>query len=200
MILYIYLHKHYIYYDSYEHISTKNELQVVYKYDNEIKALVLVDFNSSIEYLGKIIAEQIERVPYFSQLNGLKAINMYKQGQDKIVPSYSLIKDYFQNGDTIFFDLTTQEYWLKCKFIITTSLNNYKTTVSLDIKVPISLKIKKLKMMLIQFSIIFFCENIEQINDFHFSINKVMIKLISNLKNNSYVNFYMDNRVFENCK
>ncbi len=161
----------------------------------------MVDFNSSIEYLGKIIAEQIERVPYFSQLNGLKAVNMYKQGQERnIVPSYSLIKDYFQNGDTIIFDLTTQEYWIKCKFIITTSLNSYKTNVNLDIKVPFNLKIKKLKMMLIQFGIIFFCENIEQINDFHFAVNKAMIKLTSNLKNTQYSNFYMDNRVFENSK
>jgi hypothetical protein len=125
---------------------------------------------------------------------------MYKQSDKSIVPSYSIIKDYFQHGDTIVFDLTTQEYWLKCKFTITTSLNSYKTTVSLDVKVPIYLKIKKLKMMLIQFGIIFFCENIEQINEFHFAVNKVMIKLTSNLKSSSFNNLYMDNRVFENCK
>ena len=89
------------------------------------------------------------------------------------------------------------EYWLKCKFVITTSLNKSKTTLTLSIKIPLSLKLRKLRLMLIQFCIIFFCENIEQINDFHFALNKTRIKLVANLLENKFHDTYLEDKQYD---
>lgn len=161
----------------------------------------MIDFNSSIDYLGKVIAEQIDNIPCFSQLKGLKAVNIQKFGQEKytFIPNDDLVKYNFHNGDSLMFDLITQEYWLICNFIITTDLNKAKTSLQCQIKIPINLRIKKLRLMLIQFCIIFFCENIEQINEFHFALNKTRIKLTDNVLKETYKDRYLEDRIFENC-
>lgn len=178
----------------------KNELQAVYINDSTVKTSFFIDFNSTIDYLGRLIAENLDALECFQHLKGLKAVNMCNHSKDLCLHNNCIINDYFKNNDTVYFDLITMEYWIKCKMYITTNINKNKTVISLDIKVPLNLSVKRLKFKLIKFLLFFFCENVEQVNSFHFALNKATIKLISGLKDKLFSNKYLDDLMFKNSK
>ena len=117
------------------------------------------------------IADYMEHFPVYSNLEGLKAINIMKRtekGNVNIpIDTGGEVKDYLENGNVIYCDLKTDEYW------INTSLNMFsnqkKLSISLDIKNRLEMPMKKLKMLLIKTGLNFwidFCKN--KIDEFHY--------------------------------
>lgn len=113
----------------------------------------------------------MEHFPMYSNLEGLKAINITKRSDKGIVniptDTSGEIKDYLENGNILYCDLKTDEYWIK------TSLNLFsnqkKLSISLDIKNKLNLPMKKLKMLLIKTSLNFWIDFCKNNNDeFHY--------------------------------
>jgi len=107
----------------------------------------------------------------YSNLEGLKATNIFKKtekGNVSIpIETGGEVKDYLENGNVLYCDLKTDEYWIK------TSLNMFsnqmKLSISLDIKKRLEMPMKKLKLLLIKTGLNFwidFCKN--KNNDFHY--------------------------------
>ncbi len=88
----------------------------------------------------------------YSNLEGLKATNIFKKtekGNVSIpIETGGEVKDYLENGNVLYCDLKTDEYWIK------TSLNMFsnqmKLSISLDIKKRLEMPMKKLKLLLIK--------------------------------------------------
>lgn len=170
---------------------------MIYGNNNDIKVLVLIDFCCSVDYLGKVIAEQLEVKFVFYQLKGLKAVNIHKTGLPP-APVDSILSECFEHGNTLYFDLITQEYWIKTKFVITTSLNT-KSVLVASFKTPLSIPVKKLRLILIQFAIKFFYENINQ-GGFHYALNKARFKLMKGARVDLFLDKYLEDNIFNKSR
>ena len=96
------------------------------------------------------IADYMEHFPVYSNLEGLKAINITKKTDKGIVgipiDNGGEVKDYLENGNILYCDLKTDEYWIKTSINMTS--NHKKLSISLDIKNRMEMPMKKLKMNL----------------------------------------------------
>ena len=121
----------------------------------------------------------MEHFPVYSNLEGLKAINITKKTDKGIVgipiDNGGEVKDYLENGNILYCDLKTDEYWIKTSINMTS--NHKKLSISLDIKNRMEMPMKKLKMLLIKTGLNFwidFCKN----DEFHYIYVDAMCKTI----------------------
>ena len=76
-----------------------------------------------------------------------------------------LIKDYLENGNVIYCDLKTEEFWIKTSINLIT--NEKKVSFSIDLKIKADMQLMKLKYLLIKIGTNFWIDLNE--NDiFHF--------------------------------
>ena len=61
------------------------EIQAILNSNNAYKVMVIIDQKSTINYLCKKIAEQMEKFQEYTNLEGLKAINLTKKTEKGVI-------------------------------------------------------------------------------------------------------------------
>ena len=161
------------------------EIQAVFNSNNSRKVMVIIDKKSTIDYLCMKIAEQMEKFEEFANLDGLKAGNLTKKsekGQSIRIPSSGEMKDHVNDGDTIYFDLTTYQYWLKTNIKIISTYT--QLTISLDIKFKLESVFKTLKFLLIKLGIQFWSDYPKGLDEFfHYTFTNAKFKTLKSKHN-----------------
>ena len=91
-----------------------------------------------------------------------------------------LIKDYLENGNVIYCDLKTEEFWIKTSINLIT--NEKKVSFSIDLKIKADMQLMKLKYLLIKIGTNFWIDLTE--NDiFHFIFLTAKCEILNSKKN-----------------
>jgi hypothetical protein len=115
------------------------------------------------------ICDSINQFPEFANLEGLKAVNIQKKtdrGLQICDSASSEIKDVFENGNIIFCDIVTNEYWVKASLNLSSSTK--KLSVSLELKLNLKMSMHKLKLLLLKAGMFFWMENCQFDDEFHY--------------------------------
>jgi hypothetical protein len=142
----------FIFYDNHKEKKFQQQIEIhaILNSNNSYKVMVIVDGKSTLDYLCMKIAERMEKFQEYTNLEGLKAVNLTKKTEKGVVkiPSSGELKDHLNGGDVIFCDLITQEYWVKTNIKIFSSYS--KMIINLDLKFRLETLFKKLKFLLIK--------------------------------------------------
>ena len=163
--------------------TTQIELYAILN-NTQSRALVVVDNTASLEFLSLKIAEAFDSFPEYRNLDGLKAVNLSKQSDKSKnipLPMNAQLQDCIINGDVIYCDLKTNEYWIHT--IITISVvgkqHLIKTLhVSMDFKVRVDCTFKKFKLVIIKSALNSFVDYLHQQHNFelnllHYIVTKI---------------------------
>lgn len=110
------------------------------------------------------------------------------------------MKSNFKHGDILYFDLTSQEYWVKCKCVLSNSSLNSKASINVNFKLPSNLSLKKLRLQLIYFFIKFYCNSSETEIDYHLALGKFKMKLTKDIKLQTYNEKFLEEKDINSCK
>ena len=96
------------------------EIYVILNNYNKNKHLLVIDGESTIDYLNVKIIEYFENFPEFKNLSGLKVQNLSKNinNTSKLLPKDGIIETFLNNGDIIYCDLISYETWISTVFLI----------------------------------------------------------------------------------
>ena len=162
--------------------TTQIELYAILN-NTQSKTLVVVDNTASLEFLSLKIAEAFDSFPEYRNLDGLKAFNLSKQSDKSKnipLPMNAQLQDCIINGDVIYCDLKTNEYWIHT--IITIKIDNQQLIkaihVSMDFKVRVDCAFKKFKLVIIKSALNSFVDYLHQqdnneLNLLHYIVTKV---------------------------
>ena len=146
------------------------------KSNNATRVMILIDikyrfllFRSTLNFLSVKIADYMEHFPEYSNLEGLKAINITKKTEKGLIniPESGEIKEFLENGSILYCDLKTDEFWIKTSLNMISGLK--KLSISLDIKNRMEMPMKKLKMLIIKTGLNFWIDYCKD-DDFHYII------------------------------
>lgn len=115
---------------------------------------------------------------------GLKASNIQKKTEKglQLIPQTSHeIKDILENGNTLFCDILTNEYWVNTS--INLSSNSKRLSVSLDLKLNVKMSIHKLKLLLLKTGMYFWMENCQYNDEFHYIYDSANCKTTKSKQN-----------------
>lgn len=164
------------------------EIEAILNSNNSYKVLVIInEKNSTIDYLSLKIAEEMQKYHTFENLEGLKAINLSKKTEKGFfeLPISSEISEYITNGDLIFCDLITEEYWIKAKIKLNSLYTNL--LINLDIKFRLESFIKKLRFLLMKLGINYWIDTLGELEDFNsYLITSMDFKCSKGKKNIEY--------------
>jgi hypothetical protein len=124
----------FIYYAKSEEFISQLEIYVKpNNYPNK-KILIVIKSEEDFTELNSKIEQNLRTNSEFKNINGLKVENLYKiQNESKIIlPTDGPIYEYLKSGDIIYCDITSDEFWIKTYFKITTY--NYKKIIKLEYK------------------------------------------------------------------
>jgi len=178
----------YKFYDYDNKPQEKIEIQAILNNDNSYKVLVILNGNNTtIQYLCVKIAEQFEKYQEFENLEGLKAGNLTKKTDKGIVriPLTGEINECINDGDIIYCDLDTEEYWVKST--IKMSSTNFNLWINLDIKFRLDFIIKKLRFLLMKLGINYWIDTASELEDFnHYIFSSLNFKTMKSKNNIDY--------------
>lgn len=158
----------FIFYGSDKKFTKKIEFYAVLNSDPMRKLLIIVNCDSSIDFLSLKLAEAFEGFPEFKDLDGLRAINITKKNDDLSeipIPSSGTVNEHIKNGDYIYFDLITKEYWVKTIVKLQTLNNLNEISLMFDLKLGLDMKLIEVKYFIIKCGINCWLENLENIRD-----------------------------------
>ena len=137
------------------------EIYVILNNYNKNKHLLVIDGDSTIDYLNFKIIEYFENFPEFKNLSGLKVQNLSKNinNTSKLLPNDGIIETFLNNGDIIYCDLISYETWISIVFLI--QCFYFKKTIKIEYKFNKNLSFKNMKIILLRCAIDLF---IVQIN------------------------------------
>jgi hypothetical protein len=164
------------------------QIEAILNKNNSYKVLVIInDKNSTIDYLCMEIAEQMEKYSQFENLEGLKAINLTKKTEKGFLklPITGEISEFISNGDAIYCDLITEEYWVKS----TIKINSINTNliINLDIKFRLESMIKKLRFLLMKLGINYWIDTVSELDDhYHYIFTSLNFKTLKAKNNIEY--------------
>jgi len=155
------------------------------------------------------ICDCIGQFPEFTNLEGnyliikgLKAVNIQKKtdrGLQICDQLGSEIKDVFENGNTIFCEIITNEYWINTSINLSSMMKSL--SVSLDIKLNIKMTIYKLKLLILKTGMTFWMENCQLNNDFHYIYVSVNCKTSKSKQNLDFdISDLNINTLVDDCK
>jgi hypothetical protein len=174
----------FIFYNTEKKFQQQIEIQAILNSNNSYKVLVIIDQKSPIDYLCMKIAEQMEKFPEYTNLEGLKATNLTKKGEKGIlkIPSSGDIREHLNDGDIIYCDLTTRECWVKTTIRMNSLYS--RLTINLDLKFKLTTFFKKLKFLLIKLGLNFWVDYAKgQEDNFHYIFTQAKFKTLKS-KNN----------------
>lgn len=164
------------------------EIQAILNNNNSYKVIVVLDDkNTTIEYLCVKIAEKMEKFQEFENLEGLKAVNLTKKTDKGIIklPITGEINGFISDGDIIYCDLNTQEYWVKTT--IKMNSPNSNLLINLDIKFRLDTMIKKLRFLLMKLGINFWIDYVSNLDDKnHYIFTSLNFKTLKSKNNIEY--------------
>ena len=139
--------------------------------------LTVIDSSASIEYLSMKICENFSQFPEYQNLEGLRAINLTKINDEKILPPEEKVENVLRNGDIIYLDLISNEIWIKVIFNMTSVINkNSKLIVSMDVKIKNEITFRQLRYKLIKSGIICFLDKCNKSDNlFHYVVSELNI-------------------------
>ena len=139
--------------------------------------LTVIDSSASIEYLSMKICENFSQFPEYQNLEGLRAINLTKINDEKILPPEEKVENVLRNGDIIYLDLISNEIWIKVIFNMTSVINkNSKLIVSMDVKIKNEITFRQLRYKLMKSGIICFLDKCNKSDNlFHYVISELNI-------------------------
>ena len=160
----------FIFYNSEEQFQQKIEFYSILSSNPSKKLLTIIDTNSSLEYLQIKMAETFEQFPEYKNLDGLKAINIYKTKIDETklilpVSSNSDVNQYITNGDFVYCDLISEEYWLQCYVHMKTKHDNLYYAFKYQMKVKKKMPFHSVKSFIMKIAL-------DQWSDFIIKYNK----------------------------
>ena len=152
----------FIFYNDEKKLSHRLEFYVIINNHNENKNLILVDSDSTIDYLCVKIVEYFEIFPEFKNLSGLKAQNLTKKinNTNKQLPNEGIVENYIKNGDIIYCDLISYETWISTIFKI--QCFYFNKNVKTEYKFNKNLKFKTMKLILLRCAIDLFIDQIKR--------------------------------------
>ena len=152
----------FIFYNDEKKLSRRLEFYVIINNHNENKNLILVDSDSTIDYLCVKIVEYFEIFPEFKNLSGLKAQNLTKKinNTNKQLPNEGIVENYIKNGDIIYCDLISYETWISTIFKI--QCFYFNKNVKTEYKFNKNLKFKTMKLILLRCAIDLFIDQIKR--------------------------------------
>ena len=178
----------YKFYDYENRPQEKIEIQAILNSNSANKVIVILNGKSTtIEYICVKIAEQMEKFQEFENLEGLKAVNLTKKTDKGItkIPINGEINDFISDGDIIYCDLNTEEYWVKTTIKMNSGNNNL--LINLDIKFRLDTVIKKLRFLLMKLGINFWIDTASQLEDFnHYILTSLNFKTLKSKNNIEY--------------
>lgn len=179
----------YKFYDYDNKPQEKIEIQAILNNNNSYKVLVILNNGkeTTIEYLCVKIAEQMEKFQEFENLEGLKAVNLSKKTEKGIfkIPITGEINEFINDGDIIYCDLNTEEYWVKT----TIKMNSVNSIllINLDIKFRLDTIIKKLRFLLMKLGLNFWIDTASQLEDYnHYIFTNLNFKTLKSKNNIDY--------------
>jgi len=139
--------------------------------------LTVIDSSASIEYLSMKICENFSQFPEYQNLEGLRAINLTKINDEKILPPEEKVENVLRNGDIIYLDLISNEIWIKVIFNMTSVINkNSKLIVSMDVKIKNEITFRQLRYKLMKSGIICFLDKCNKSDNlFHYVVSELNI-------------------------
>lgn len=164
--------------------TTQIELYAILN-NTQSKTLVVVDNTASLDFLSLKIAEAFDSFPEYRNLDGLKAINLSKQNDKSKnipLPTNAQLQDCIINGDVIYCDLKTNEYWIHTIITITIDGKQHliKTLhVSMDFKVRLDCTFKKFKLVIIKSALNSFVDYLHQQHNFELNLLHYIVKKIT---------------------
>ena len=146
--------------------TTQIELYAILN-NTQSKTLVVVDNTASLEFLSLKIAEAFDSFPEYRNLDGLKAVNLSKQNDKSKnipLPMNAQLQDCILNGDVIYCDLKTNEYWIHTVITINIGKQQLIKTlhVSMDFKVRVDCLFKKFKLVIFKSALNSFVDYLHQ--------------------------------------
>ena len=113
-----------------------NKSKEVPKSKNQNLIAIVVESNLPLENLPSKICETLINLTEFKNLEGLTAYNLIKMGEEKPLSTEGKVEDVLRNGDIIYFDLTSNEIWIKVNINIINILNkNIRTIAIINVKI-----------------------------------------------------------------
>ena len=132
-------------YKSKEVIKTKNENLIA----------IVVDSNLPLENFPSKICETLINLTEYKNLEGLTAKNLIKMGEEKPLSIEGKVGDVLRNGDIIYFDLVSNEIWIKVNINLINILNkNIRTIVTINVKIKNDLSFKEFRYKILKYGII----------------------------------------------
>ena len=159
------------------------EIYVILNNYNKNKHLLVIDGDSTIDYLNVKIIEYFENFPEFKNLSGLKVQNLSKNinNTSKLLPKDGIIENCLNNGDIIYCDLISYETWISTIFLIQCSY--FKKTIKIEYKFNKNLSFKNMKIILLRCAIDLFIVQIngERKNEHDiYYVKNILYKIITN--------------------
>jgi hypothetical protein len=140
---------------------------------------MIVDKNSTLEYLKIKITDNLEHFPEYNNIHGLKVTNLRKKS-DKgfIILQQGEIKDMLNDGDTVYCDIQTTEYWIPTKVKIENSFQVIRA--KFDMKVNLEAPLETMKYTLLKSLLNFFKEKLlPNYTGFHYVVNEGIIEVVN---------------------
>ena len=181
----------FIFYDSKQKFSERVEFYASLNSNKDTKILIVVGKDTSFDFLSIKIAECMEaQIGFLSNLDGLRAINLVKKNVKneliQISPEVEPMQ-YISNGDTVYCDLASEEYWINVKIDISISNKEFRS-VTFDFKCRKEQFIRRLINLMLKFTFYFFINiSLRKKNTFHYIIDSLSFQL-ENLKNEASIN------------
>ena len=172
----------YIFYGEDNKFSKQFEIYATLKDSNkniekDKLVLILIDSNSSIEYLSLKICENFSKFPEYQNLQGLRAINLTKLNDEKNLQPEEKVEKVLRNGDIIYLDLVSNDIWIKVTINMINVINkSSKIIVSMDVKIKNEITFKQLRYKLMKSGIMCYLDKSNKLeNHFHYIVSEVNI-------------------------
>ena len=157
--------KNFIYYGTNNKFLKQVEIYAILK-DDSIKSkevpkaknqnliAIVVESNLPLENLPSKICETLINLTEYKNLEGLTAQNLNKMGEDKPLSTEGKVEDVLRNGDIIYFDLVSNEIWIKVNVNLINILNkNIRTIVTINAKIKNDLSFREFRYKIIKYAI-----------------------------------------------
>lgn len=162
--------KNFIYYGTNNKFLKQVEIYAVLKDDsnkskedpkvkNQNLIAIVVDSNLPLENLPSKICETLINLAEYNNLEGLTAKNLKKRDEDKPLSIEGTVGDVLRNGDIIYFDLVSNEIWIKANIsLINIMKKNIRTIDTINVKIKNDLSFREFRYKIIKYAIMSYLE------------------------------------------
>ena len=155
--------------------TLKEYANVIQDSKNKKLVLTIVDSNSPMEYLSFKIRDSFSQFPEYQDLEGFTVKDLTKMDEEKNLPTEGKVGDFLRNGDIIYFDLVSNEVWIKVNISMTNIINRSKRlNVTMNVKMKNECTFRELRIKLLKYGIMCFLNKYSKDN-FHYIISKFIL-------------------------